>query len=291
MREVIFENPHRQKHFEFFNNMNHPHFNITANVDITHFLPFLKKNKLPLTASIVYLVSRTANEIPEFKWRIREGKIVEHETVQPSFTVFTEVADVFSFCTVDYEKDAKKFIQKAFEKSEKMKMEPVFEDEIGRDDFINSMGANKSEAKLICLDAIESLDKLKPLIFEAAIALLLEKIYGGNAWLTPKTNDKGADIMLFEESENLLVQVKQSISKLGISSGQEISYALPEYNKKHGCKFKPQVITNSYFNQSAIDLAKQHNIELIDRETVNKWINKNPLRMDEIDNKLEERVG
>ena len=66
MREVIFENPHRQKHFEFINNMNHPHFNITANVDITHFLPFLKKNKLPLTASIVYLVSRTANEIPEF---------------------------------------------------------------------------------------------------------------------------------------------------------------------------------------------------------------------------------
>jgi len=136
MQEIIFKNSHRQKHFEFFNNMNHPHFNITANVEITHLLPFLKKNKLPLTPSIVYLISRVANEIPEFKWRIRDGKVFEHETVQPSFTVFTEVADVFSFCTVDYKKEATVFIKNAFEKSEKMKTEPSFEDEIGRDDFL-----------------------------------------------------------------------------------------------------------------------------------------------------------
>lgn len=167
---------------------------------------------------------------------------------------------------------------------------PTEQIEIGRDDFINSMGTNYSKIKLIDLDNIKSLDKLQPLVFESAIALLLEKIYGGNSWLTPITNDKGADIMLFKESENLLVQVKQSSSKLGIGSGQEISYALPEYNKKHDCKFKLQVITNNYFNQNAIDLAKQHNIELIDRDTVEKWICENPLRIDEIDNKLKERV-
>lgn len=136
MREIIFKNPHRQKHFEFFGNMNHPHFNITANVDITHLIPFLKKNNLPLTPSIVYLIARVANEIPEFRWRIRDGKVFEHELVQPSFTVFTEVADVFSFCTVDYEEDAKSFIARAFEKSEKMRTDPSFEDEAGRDDFL-----------------------------------------------------------------------------------------------------------------------------------------------------------
>lgn len=136
MREIHFDNPHRKKHFEFFNNMNHPHFNITANVDITHFLPFLKKNKLPVHPSIVYLISKVANDIPEFRWRIREGKIYEHEIVHPSFTVFTEVADVFSFCTVEYETDAQQFIQRAFAMSEKMKTEPNFEDEEGRDDFL-----------------------------------------------------------------------------------------------------------------------------------------------------------
>ena len=41
--------------------------------------------------------------------------VVEHKTVQPSFAVFTEVADVFSFCTVEYQKEAKIFIQKALQ--------------------------------------------------------------------------------------------------------------------------------------------------------------------------------
>ena len=136
MKEIIFQNTHRKKHFEFFNSMNHPHFNITANVDISVLLPFLKKNNLPITPSIVYLIAKAANEIPEFRWRIRDGKIFEHKTVSPSFSVFTEVADVFSFCTVEYESDPKTFIQKAYEKSEAMKKEPSFEDEEGRDDFL-----------------------------------------------------------------------------------------------------------------------------------------------------------
>jgi len=136
MKEINFTNSHRKAHFDFFNSMNHPHFNITANVDITNFLPFLKKEKLPITPSIVYLISRVANEIPEFRWRIQEGKVVEHEMVTPSFSVFTEVADVFSFCAVEYEKDARSFIKKAFEKSEEMKKNPSFKDEEDRDDFI-----------------------------------------------------------------------------------------------------------------------------------------------------------
>lgn len=136
MKEIIFKNRHRQKHFEFFNTMNHPHFSITANVEITHLLKYLKEKSLPITPSLVYLIARAANEIPEFRWRIRNGKVFEHKTVQPSFTVFTEVADVFSFCTVTYEPNAKKFIQRAYKKSNLMLKEPIFEDEEGRDDYL-----------------------------------------------------------------------------------------------------------------------------------------------------------
>lgn len=136
MKEIIFKSEHRQKHFEFFNTMARPHFNITAPVEITGLPEFLKKRKLPTNPSIVYLVARAANEIPEFRWRIQDGKVYEHETVQPSFTVYTEVADVFSFCTVPYEKDARKFIKNADTISKKMRTEPSLEDEEGRDDFL-----------------------------------------------------------------------------------------------------------------------------------------------------------
>jgi len=90
---------------------------------------------------------------------------------------------------------------------------------------------------------------------------------------------------------NLLIQVKQSGSKLGINSGQEIIYALPEYSKKYNRTFKPQLITNSFFNPIAVELAKQHNIELIDRKDIEKWIEEFPLNIDDIDNKLKDRIS
>lgn len=136
MKKVDFTNPHRKKHFDFFREMNHPHFNITANVDISKLLPFLKDNKFPINIGMVYLLARTANEIPEFRWRIRGDEVVEHPLVHPSFTVSTDVADVFSFCTVDFSYDSRVFFDKAARIMENMKTNPSLEDEIGRDDFL-----------------------------------------------------------------------------------------------------------------------------------------------------------
>jgi chloramphenicol O-acetyltransferase type A len=128
MKQIIFENEHRQKHFEFFKSMNHPHFNICANVDITHFLQILNENKLPFTYSVVYAIAKTAKEIKEFRWRIIEGELFECENVTPSFTTYTEVADVFSFCDVPFEEDYQKFIKNAAAKAEERSKNPSFED-------------------------------------------------------------------------------------------------------------------------------------------------------------------
>ncbi len=136
MKNIIFTNPHRKKHFDFFNGMNHPHFNISANVEITGLLPYLKSRKLPITPSIVYLIARAANEIPEFRWRIRGQEVVEHETVRPSFTVPTEEATVFSFCTVPYHTQSAHFIKSAVAQMEAMHKSPSCEDEEGMDDYL-----------------------------------------------------------------------------------------------------------------------------------------------------------
>lgn len=136
MKIIEFKNEHRKKHFDFFNGMNHPHFNITANVDVTNALAYFKANALPTSFSLVYVLARAANELKEFRWRIRENEIVEHDAVHPSFTVPTDEADVFSFCTVDYEEEASAFIGSAKKITELMKTNPSFEDEAGRDDFL-----------------------------------------------------------------------------------------------------------------------------------------------------------
>ena len=136
MKKVKFDSEHRKKHFAFFNHMNHPHFNITANVDVTNLLQHIKSQQLPMTFSIVYVLSRVANEIQEFRWRIRGNDVIEHNAVHPSFTVATDKADVFSFCTVPYQLDSKSFIVDASRINEAMKTNPSIEDEPGRDDYL-----------------------------------------------------------------------------------------------------------------------------------------------------------
>ncbi len=136
MKLIHFDNPHRQKHFALFNGMNHPHFGLTTNMDITELLPRLKAQKIAFTPAIVYLICKTANSLTEFRWRIRGEQVVEHELVHPSFTVPTEASSVFSFCYVDYQADFDAFMSSYYQAVEKMQINPSMEDEPGRDDYL-----------------------------------------------------------------------------------------------------------------------------------------------------------
>ncbi len=126
----------RRKHFEFFKSMASPHVNFCANVDITHLRAFIKKHELPFTQTMVYIVSNTANAVKEFRYRIRGEQVVEHERVHPSFTVMTEVEDVFTFCTVNYQPELKPFLTHTREVMDFRKNNPSLKDEEGQDNLI-----------------------------------------------------------------------------------------------------------------------------------------------------------
>lgn len=136
MKKIEFTHLHRKKHFAFFSKMDQPHFSVCANVDITNLHAFIKKEKLGFTPTIVYLISKTANAIPEFKRRIREDIVVEHEWIHPSFTVATDVEEVFSFCEVEYTPNYRQFVTAVRKRQEEMRSNPSIEDEHGRDDYL-----------------------------------------------------------------------------------------------------------------------------------------------------------
>lgn len=137
MERIVFENPHRQRHFDFFRRMDQPHFGTTVNVDITEFAAHIRaRADWRFTPALVYLITRTAIEIPSFCWRIRGEEVVGHATLSPSFAVPTKGTDVFSFCTVPYNTDPKVFHAQAVEVMEEMYNNPSFEDEHGRDDYL-----------------------------------------------------------------------------------------------------------------------------------------------------------
>ena len=112
MRFIDMQTWSRRNHFRLFSSFNHPHFNMCVNVDVTAFYPFVKRHGYSLTVSMVYVIARAANAVPEFRQRIRGDQVVEHEIVNPGFSILVD-EDIFGFCRVEYVEDFSEFASRA----------------------------------------------------------------------------------------------------------------------------------------------------------------------------------
>jgi len=135
MRYINLETWPRREHFEFFNTWGYPHFSMCANVDLTIFYPAIKQRGVSFTVGIVYMLTRAANAIPEFRYRIRAEEVVEHEQVHPGFTILID-EDMFTFCMLDYSEDFSLFAARAAEKVAYVKAHPTLDVDEGRDDLL-----------------------------------------------------------------------------------------------------------------------------------------------------------
>jgi chloramphenicol O-acetyltransferase type A len=132
MRTIKLENWPRRDHYLFFSTFEYPHFNLSADTDLTAFLPAIKQQNISFTAAIMYLISRSANGIPEFRHRVRDGDPIEHEVVHPSATILTK-DDLFTFCTVEYQPDFRVFTRKAEVEIARVKAEPTLKEKFPDD--------------------------------------------------------------------------------------------------------------------------------------------------------------
>jgi chloramphenicol O-acetyltransferase type A len=125
----------RRKHFQFFNRLDFPQYNVCAMVDITILQHHLKKQSKSTFKTMLYCVSRAANEVEELRMRIRGDDVVLHSSVHPSFTFLNE-DELFSFCAVDYTPCMKTFIARTGAAMAQAQASPSLEDEPDRDDYL-----------------------------------------------------------------------------------------------------------------------------------------------------------
>jgi len=135
MRHIDLRTWPRRAHFDFFSRFDHPHFGLCANVDLTRFYPLVKQRDISFTVALVYVLSRVANAIPEFRYRIRAGGVIEHEIVHPSITILTD-EDLFSFCTLDYIESFSEFAARATERIAFVRVHPNLENVPGQDNHL-----------------------------------------------------------------------------------------------------------------------------------------------------------
>lgn len=135
MKELNIDQWKRKKQYEHFKNLDYPHISVCANIDITNFYNYIKTKRRPFFISFVYVVTKTANLINEFKYRVRDEKVIVHDVVSPSFTIMND-DEVFNFCPVEFSEDFNEFVSRGTNEINRRKKFVDLKDEPNRDDFL-----------------------------------------------------------------------------------------------------------------------------------------------------------
>ena len=135
MRNIDLEHWPRREHFEVYRQFDYPHINVTINVDVSKFHPWIKARGDSITLAVSYLLARVANSLDAFRLRIRGDQVIEHEIVSPSFTVLLE-NELFSFCTVKYVDDYGEYHKLGEDRIAEVRRHPTLKDEPGQDDLL-----------------------------------------------------------------------------------------------------------------------------------------------------------
>ncbi|MGG3662981.1 restriction endonuclease [Bacillus gobiensis] len=107
---------------------------------------------------------------------------------------------------------------------------------------------------------IKEIDHMDGVQFEYYLAALFKHI-GYKVKTTKASFDYGADLVMDKDGERIVVQAKRHLKKVGISAVQEISAAKTHYKANDAW-----VVTNSFFTNPAIELAKSNGVKMIDRK-------------------------
>ncbi len=102
MRVIAPEDWPRREHFRLYSGLAFPHVNICVQLDITELWVHRARVDASPTVTLVYVVTKAANRLPELRQRIRDEQVVEHDVVHPSVTVLGD-SDLFGLATLTYD--------------------------------------------------------------------------------------------------------------------------------------------------------------------------------------------
>jgi len=117
MKILDIENWNRKEHFDFFNQFDDPYFSVTIDFDVTNIYKYAKANKLSFFVLYLYACMKALNSVENFKYRIKDNKIVIHDVIHASATILRK-NNTFGFSFVYYDDNFKQF-NKNFESEKK----------------------------------------------------------------------------------------------------------------------------------------------------------------------------
>lgn len=103
----------RKEHFDFFSSNSLPLYDITTQIDVTHFYHYAKRNEISFYYGLVYATTKIINRIENFRYKIRDNEVVLLDYLIPSFTDLKANSELFHIMTLDFEGTMKEFSDEA----------------------------------------------------------------------------------------------------------------------------------------------------------------------------------
>ncbi len=123
----------RAIHCNIFRNSIEPSYCITFELDITNFISKIKQKGYSFTFSMIFLTTKCANKIEEFRYRFLDGKIVLYDKINTAFTYLNKETELFKVVNVCIQNTLEEYISIASKTAEDQKT--YFTGPLGNDIF------------------------------------------------------------------------------------------------------------------------------------------------------------
>lgn len=102
----------RKEHYAFFGNMPDPFFGLTTKVDFTDCYRRAKADGKSFFLYSLHSILKVLNSIPEFRYRVEDGNVVQYDNIGASPTIAREDGS-FGFAYFDWDEDLNNFVDAA----------------------------------------------------------------------------------------------------------------------------------------------------------------------------------
>ncbi|MEA4954879.1 MAG: CatA-like O-acetyltransferase [Pseudoflavonifractor sp.] len=113
MTVVERENWPRRERYDLFAGMAWPFWSVTIPVEVTALHRWCRERGLSFYYAMVYAVTWAMEEVEAFHYKDREGTIVRHDSLVPSFTDLRPGSEDFYIVTLEAGADMEKFCRRA----------------------------------------------------------------------------------------------------------------------------------------------------------------------------------
>lgn len=228
-------------------------YNLFFTKDTTHNMPILKSKSLNnnVMELVQYMLSQTNFKNGDLDIDVTiinciryilEEKKTDFEEFESFFEGEEQYADLF--------KEVKKSISKLNKEKE---LNRILSGDISQE-------TNKSKELYDFKNIKDGFE------FEEYVGRLFKKL-GYNVEQTKLSGDQGADLIIEKDGIKTVIQTKLYSQPVGNKAVQEVVGSIAYYKADAGA-----VVTNSTFTASAIELANKNNIELIDKDVLDSFI-------------------